>query len=136
MVINEQPMHVLFMCSLIHLDCSLLTMWQVQHETVQLHLLAALQSLHREAELLPSTQREVLSAMLREHGAAAAPHAHATDASLSHTRRSFTTHSDGSGLAAHLVASSQPPPSITRHSTNTIRRPSGLGPAISGPVLR
>ncbi|KAL3158276.1 hypothetical protein ABBQ38_010522 [Trebouxia sp. C0009 RCD-2024] len=108
---------------------------EVQHETVQLHLLAALQSLHREAELLPSTQREVLSAMLREHGAAAAPHAHATDASLSHPRRSFTTHSEGGGLAAHLVASSQPPPSIPRHSTNTTRRPSELGPAISGLVL-
>ena len=110
-------------------------MWQVQHETVQLHLLAALQSLHREAELLASTQREVLSAMLREHGAAAAPHAHATDASLSHNRRAFTTHSEGGGHAAHLVASSQLPPGLPRHSTNVTRRPSELGPAISGPVL-
>lgn len=105
-------------------------MWQVQSETVQLHLLAALQSLHREAELLGSTQREVLSAMLREHGAAAAPHAHATDASLSHNRRS--THSEEAALAMQLAASGQPSPNIPRHISHNTRRPSELGPAISG----
>ena len=109
-------------------------MWQVQNETVQLHLMAALQSLHREGALLPSTQREVLAAMLREHGAAAAPHAHATDATLSHNRRSFSSSAspDGSGLPPHLVTSSQTPPGIPRHPSGTTRRPSELGPAISG----
>ena len=96
--------------------------------------MAALQSLHREGELLPSTQREVLAAMLREHGAAAAPHAHAADASLSHSRRSFSSSAspDGGGLASHLVASSQTPPGMPRQSNSTTRRPSELGPAISG----
>lgn len=116
------------------IDQSPCTLCQVQSETVQLHLMAALQSLHREGELLPSTQREVLAVMLREHGATAAPHAHATDASLSHGRRSFRmgASSDGGGVASHLMASSQTPPGIPRHSTNTPSRPSELGPAISG----
>lgn len=99
--------------------------------------MAALQSLHREGELLPSTQREVLAVMLREHGAAAAPHAHATDASLSHARRSFRmgASSDGVGLASHPMASSQTPPGIpTRYSTKTTSGPSELGPAISGMI--
>lgn len=98
--------------------------------------MAALQSLHREGELLPSTQREVLAVMLREHGATAAPHAHATDASLSHSRRSFRmgASSEGGGLASHLMASNQTPPGIPRYSTHTTSGPSELGPAISGMI--
>lgn len=103
---------------------------QVQNETVQLHLMAALQSLSREGELLPANQREVLSAMLREHGVTATPHA--SDTALPHHRRSFTASPDSSGSVAHLGASSQTPPGVPRHSTNMTRRPSDLGPSISG----
>lgn len=97
---------------------------------MQLHLVAALQSLHREGELLPPTQREVLAAMLKEHGAAAV--LHAADPQVPQHRRSFTGSPDGGVPGGHLVAGNQASPAIPRHSSNLARKPSDLGPAISG----
>lgn len=103
---------------------------EVQNETVQLHLVAALQSLHREGELLPATQKEVLSAMLREHGASAI--LQTGDAQTPQHRRSFTGSSEGSVLGGHLMASNQASPGVPRQPSNLTRRPSDLGPPISG----
>ncbi|KAA6425912.1 MAG: hypothetical protein FRX49_04287, partial [Trebouxia sp. A1-2] len=103
---------------------------EVQNETVQLHLVAALQSLHREGELLPATQRDVLSAMLREHGAAAI--LQTGDTQMPQHRRSFTGSSEGSVSGGHLMASNQASPGIPRQPSNLTRRPSDLGPPISG----
>ncbi|KAL0024265.1 hypothetical protein WJX79_000849 [Trebouxia sp. C0005] len=103
---------------------------EVQNETVQLHLVAALQSLHREGELLPATQRDVLSAMLREHGAAAI--LQTGDTQTPQHRRSFTGSSEGSVSGGHLMASNQASPGIPRQPSNLTRRPSDLGPPISG----
>ena len=103
---------------------------QVQSETVQLHLVAALQSLHREGQLLPATQREVLSAMLREHGASAI--LQTGDAQTPQHRRSFTGSSEGSVSGGHLMAGNQASPGIPRQPSNLTRRPSDLGQPISG----
>ncbi|DBA87750.1 hypothetical protein WJX77_004203 [Trebouxia sp. C0004] len=103
---------------------------EVQNETVQLHLVAALQSLHREGELLPATQKEVLSAMLREHGASAI--LQTGDAQTPQHRSSFTGSSEGSVSGGHLMASNQASPGIPRQPSNLTRRPSDLGPPISG----
>ncbi|DBB17843.1 hypothetical protein WJX82_008236 [Trebouxia sp. C0006] len=103
---------------------------EVQNETVQLHLVAALQSLHREGELLPATQRDVLSAMLREHGASAI--LQTGDAQTPQHRRSFTGSSEGTVAGGHLMASNQASPGIPRQPSNLTRRPSDLGQPISG----
>lgn len=66
---------------------------QVHNETVQLHLVAALQSLHREAQLLPSSQREVLGVVLREHGLGTAAQTRTSQPALH--RKSFTVSSTG-----------------------------------------
>ena len=95
---------------------------QVHNETVQLHLVAALQSLHRESELLPAAQREVLTVMLREHGLTAGMQT-ASNQPLGH-RRSFTGSSDGSISSGHLVPGSQSLPGLPRASTGVTRRPS------------
>ena len=95
---------------------------QVHNETVQLHLVAALQSLHRESELLPAAQREVLTVMLREHGLTAGMQT-ASNQPLGH-RRSFTGSSDGSISSGHLVAGSQSLPGLPRASAGVTRRPS------------
>lgn len=102
---------------------------QVQNETVRLHLVAALQSLHREGELLPTTQRDVLAAMLKEHGVTAM--LYNTDVQTAQ-HSSFTGSSDGGSSGGHLVAGNQASPAIPRHTSNLARRPSDLGPPISG----
>lgn len=95
---------------------------QVHNETVQLHLVAALQSLHRESELLPAAQREVLTVMLREHGLTAGMQT--ASSQPSGHRRSFTGSSDGSISSGHLVAGNHSLPGLPRASAGVTRRPS------------
>ena len=116
---------------------------QVSNETVQLHLVAAMQSLHREGELLPASQKEVLSAMLREHGATALSHA-SDAAQASQQRRISSSGRTGStghltassqgkiGSTGHLTTSNQGTPDAPRHAVHLTKRTSDLGPSISG----
>ena len=92
-----------------------------------------MQSLHREGELLPATQREVLSAMLREHGATVI--LHTIDAQTPQHRRSFTASSDGSLSGGTLAMGNRASPGIPRHNSGLARRPSELGPSISGDMI-
>ena len=98
---------------------------------MQLQLVAAMQSLHREGDLLPATQKNVLSAMLKEHGATATQ-LRTADGQTSQYGRSRTGSSDGAISGDHLVSGNQASPGMPRHSSHATRRPSDLGPPISG----
>lgn len=106
---------------------------QVHNETVQLHLVAALQSLHRESELLPAPQREVLMVMLREHGLTAGVQSASSQPPMH--RRSFTGSSDGSISSGHLVASNQSSPGLPRAHAGLTRRQSDAAQLNQGSYL-
>lgn len=99
---------------------------QVHNETVQLHLVAALQSLHRESELLKAPQKEVLTVMLREHGLTAGMQPASSQAAMH--RLSFTGSSDSTISSGHLVASNQASPGLPRASGGVTRRQSDVAP--------
>ena len=101
---------------------------------MQLHLIAALQSLHRESELLPAPQREVLTVMLREHGLTAGIQSVSSQPPMQ--RRSFTGSSDGSISSGHLVASNQSSPGLPRASAGLTRRQSDAAQLSQGNSFR